>query len=453
MALFDWTAEYKKKLVTADEAAKVVKSGDWIEYAFGMAASDAFDAALAKRHDELTDIKIRCDIGAYPHYTAASNKYPDEVFTWNSWHVSAHDKEWMHKGLYYIPMTFHENPKMTRNDCAPNNVFVAQVSPMDKHGYFSWGCGAASAQAAYDAAKKNGGYAILEVNPKMPRIVGSFEEMVHITDVDYVIEVNNDLPILGSSTPGAVETQIAMNLIPFIQNGSTLQLGIGGVPNAVGTALAASDLKDLGCHTEMLVDAYLEMYKAGKLTGKAKSIHKGKHMFSFMLGSQDLYDWADDNPSVVAAPVDYVNNPYTVAQLDNFISINACVEVDLYGQVSSESKGPRHISGTGGQLDFVIGAYKSNGGKSFICTPSAKTLKNGQKVSCIVPTLEPGTIITCPRTNTHMIATENGVANLKGKSTWERAEALIEIAHPDFQDELVKAAEAQNIWRKANKAK
>ncbi len=451
--MVDWTVEYKKKVVSADEAAKIVKSGDWIEYSFGMTSSCAFDEALAKRRDELKDVKIRCDIGCYPHCTAAANQYPDEVFTWNSWHVSAHDKTWMHKGLYYLPMTFHENPGMTRNDCAPNNIFVAQVSPMDAQGYFSWGAGCASAQAAYDAAKKSGGYCVLEVNPKMPRVHGGFEECVHVTDVDYIIEVNNDMPILGSSAPGAVETKIAENLIPYIPDGATLQLGIGGVPNAVGTALAQSDLKDLGCHTEMLVDAYYEMWKAGKLTGNRKKWFRGKHVFSFMLGSQDLYDWANDNPSVVAAPVDFVNDPAIIRQLDNFISINACVEVDLYGQVSSESKGPRHISGTGGQLDFVIGAYKSNGGSSFICMPSAKTLKDGSRVSCIVPTLDPGTIVTVARTNTHMIATEYGIANMKGKSTWERAEALIGIAHPEFQDELIKAAEKQNIWRKCNKAK
>ena len=453
MALFDWKEEYKKRLVSADEAAKIVQSGDWIEYSFGMASSYAFDEALAKRRDELKDVKIRCDIGCYPHFTAAANKYPDEVFTWNSWHVSAHDKEWMHKGLYYLPMTFHENPGMTRNDCAPNKIFVAQVSPMDKHGYFSWGAGNASAQAAYEAAKKNGGYCVLEVNPKMPRCHGGFEECVNVMDVDYIIEVDNDMPVLPASLPGEVETKIATNLVPLIGDGATLQLGIGGVPNAVGTMIAQSDLKDLGCHTEMLVDAYLEMYKAGKLTGRRKSWFKGKHIFAFMLGSQDLYDWADDNPSVVAAPVDFVNDPAIIRQLDNFVSINACVEVDLYGQVSSESKGPRHISGTGGQLDFVIGAYKSHNGKSFICMPSAKTLKNGQRISTIVPTLDPGTIVTCPRTNTHMIATEYGIANMKGKSTWERAEALIAIAHPDFQDDLVKAAEAQNIWRKVNKMK
>jgi butyryl-CoA:acetate CoA-transferase len=444
--LFDWTQEYKKKLVSADEAAKAVKSGDWVEYAFGVGSGNIFDEALSKRQKELKDVKIRCDIGGYRHYTLEND--PNlETFTWNSWHVAAQDKAWMHKGLYYIPMKFHENPTMTRNNCDPTNVFVAMVSPMDKHGYFSWGAGGASAMAAHETAQ----ITVLEVNKNMPRVLGGGQESVHISNVDYVFEADTPLPILAPTLPSEIESKIASYITPLLPNGACIQLGIGGVPNAVGTAISGSDLKDLGVHTEMYVDAYIEMYKAGKITGKYKNIDKYKQVFAFAMGSQDLYDFIDDNPACVAYSVDYTNSPGIIASIDNMVSINACIEVDLYGQVASETVGTRHISGTGGQLDFVEGAFKSKGGQSFICMASTKTLKDGSLNSTISPILTPGAIVTTPRTATHMVVTENGIANLKGKSTWERAEALIAIAHPQFQDELVKKAEAQNIWRKANK--
>jgi butyryl-CoA:acetate CoA-transferase len=443
---FNWVEDYKKKLVSAAEAAKVVKSGDWVEYSFGIASACAFDEALSKRQKELKDVKIRCDIGAYPHFTLEND--PNlETFTWNSWHVAAADKAWVGKGLYYIPMKFHENPPMTRENCAPDNVFVAMVSPMDKHGYFSWGAGAASAMAAHETAQ----YTVLEVNKNMPRVLGGGQEAIHISQVDYVIEADTPLPILAPSLPSEIESKIASYITPRLRNGCCIQLGIGGVPNAVGTAIAGSDLKDLGVHTEMYVDAYIEMFKAGKITGKYKNLDKYKQVFAFAMGSQDLYDFIDDNPACVAYNVDYTNDPKIIAQFDNMVSINACIEVDLYGQVASETVGTRHISGTGGQLDFVEGAFKAKGGQSFICMASTKKLKDGSLNSTIGPILTPGAIVTSPRTATHMIVTEFGIADLKGKSTWERAEALIAIAHPQFQDELIKKAQAQNIWRKANK--
>lgn len=444
--LRDWSQEYAKKLVTADEAAKVVKSGDWVEYAFGLAGGYAFDEALAKRQAELKDVKIRCDIGIHRHYSL-ENDPNRETFTWNSWHVAGADKNWIHKGLYYIPMKFHELPFMTRNNCVPDDVFVAQVSPMDKHGYFSWGTGAASALAAHETAKCT----ILEVNKQFPRVLGGGQECIHISQVDYVFETDNPLPILASAPPSETDSKIAGHIISKLRDGVCIQLGIGGVPNAVGSMIANSDLKDLGVHTEMYVDAYVNMYNAGKITGRYKNIDKYKQVFSFAMGSQELYEIIDDNPGIVAYNVDYTNSPPVIASIDNFVSINACIEVDLYGQICSESVGTRHISGTGGQLDFVEGAYKSKGGQSFVCLASTKTLKDGTRTSTINPTLTPGAIVTSPRTATHMIVTENGIASLKGKSTWERAEALIAIAHPDFQDELVKQAQMNNIWRKSNK--
>ena len=437
---------YKSKLISAADAAKLVKSGDWVEYGFGINCARDFDEALAKRKDELEDVKIRCDIGAYQHFTAEAD--PDgEVFTWNSWHVSGHDKKFIGKNLYYIPMKFHENPMMTRKDCVPTNVAVIQVTPMDKHGYFNFGGSSVNCWAMMEKARVS----MLEVNTNMPRCLGGNQECVHISQVDHIIEGKNDpFATIGANPPSPVEAKIAEYIIERLYNGNCLQLGIGGTPNAVGSMVAASDLKDLGVHTEMYVDAYLMMFKAGKITGAKKNLDRYKQVYSFAMGSKELYDYLDDNPGLASYSVDYTNNPFVVAQIDDFVSINAAIEMDLFGQVCAETVGTRHISGTGGQLDFVEGAYKSKNGQSFICLPSTIDLK-GKVSSRIKPILSPGAIVTDPRTATHMIVTEYGIANLKGKSTWERAEALIDIAHPDFRDELIKEAEAMNIWRKSNK--
>ena len=205
-------------------------------------------------------------------------------------------------------------------------------------------------------------------------------------------------------------------------------------------------------HTEMLVDAYLTLYEQGKLTNKRKVLDKGKGAWTFCLGSRKLYDWVDVNPSLAAYPVDYTNDPAVIAQMDNFISVNNCVEVDLYGQISAESAGVRHISGTGGQLDFVTGSYLSRGGKSFICfRSSANDKKSGRNSSRVVPTLPTGGIVTDPRSQVHFLVTEWGKVNLAGCSTWERAEKIISIAHPDFREDLIKEAEKMNIWRRSNK--
>ena len=235
-------------------------------------------------------------------------------------------------------------------------------------------------------------------------------------------------------------------------DGSCIQLGIGGMPNAVGSLLAKSDLKDLGVHTEMLVDAFVDLANAGKITGAKKNIDRYRQTYAFAAGTKKLYDFVDNNPSCMASTVGYTNDARVIAQLDNFVSINNAVNVDLFGQVSSESSGFRHISGAGGQLDFVLGAYLSKGGKSFICLSSKfYNKKEDKEESRIVLNFEPGTIITAARPNTHYIVTEHGIFNCKGKSTWERAEGIINLASPEFREDLIKQAEKAGIWRKSNR--
>lgn len=439
--------EYRDKLVTAQEAVRVVKSGDWVEYGFGVCGANELDRALADRKSELRNINIRCDIGAWPHYTNEADP-SGEHFYWNSWHFGGLDRKYYHDGLLsYIPMKFHELPKMTKEDCKPTNVFMIMVSPMDRHGYFSFGAGAPSSWAAIETAD----YVILEINNNMPRVLGGNQESIHISQVDFIVEGDNPpLPTLPATEPTEIEKKIASHIIDNLYDGCCIQLGIGGIPNAIGAMVADSDLRDLGVHTEMYVDAYLKMSMAGKISGARKRIDRYKQVFSFAFGSRELYDFIDDNPGVIAYSVNYTNNPIIVSQLHDFVSINACIEIDLFGQVCAESVGTRQVSGTGGQLDFVEGAYKSKRGQSFICMTSTFPGKDGI-VSRIKPVLTPGAIVTDPRTAVHKIVTEYGIANMKGKSTWERAEALIEIAHPEFRDSLVREAESMKIWRPRSK--
>jgi len=260
MTVFNWQEQYKSKLVTAEEAAKVVKSGDWVEYCFGIHMPVDFEAALAKRVNELEDVNIRCDIGSYPHLTLEADD-TNQHFTWNSWHVAAHDKKYIGKSLYYIPMKFHENPKMTRENPYPDDVWVGQVTPMDKHGYFSFGTSAATSYSGIETAKT----IIVEVNKNVPRALGGNQECIHVSQVDMIIEGSNTgMMILPAAAPGEIDKKIAANCLSKMRSGCTIQLGIGGVPNAVGTMVCESDLKDIGVHTEMYVDAYLGWSKSAK---------------------------------------------------------------------------------------------------------------------------------------------------------------------------------------------
>ncbi len=442
--------EYKQKLKTADEAVKVVRSGDWVDYGWSICTVNALDKALARRGAELTDVKVR---GGILTRRPAIFDVPDtaEHFTWNSWHMSGVERKAINEGFaYYIPLRYSELPGYYRNCIRSVDVAMFQVAPMDEHGYFNFGPGGSHIKAVCDVAKT----VIVEVNQNMPVCLGGFENCVHISEVNMIVEGENPpMETLGGATePSDVDIAVANLVVPEIPDGACLQLGIGSMPNTIGKMIAESDLKDLGVHTEMYVDAFVDMAAAGKLTGACKPFDKGRQVYAFAAGSQKLYDYINNNPACMAAPVSYVNDIARVSQIDNFISINGAVDIDLYGQVSSESSGTHHISGAGGQQDFVMGAYLARGGKSFICCSSAvKDKKTGTLKSRIRPTLLEGSIATCTRTNLHYVVTEYGKFNAKGKSTWERAEGLIAIAHPQFREELIAEAEKMHIWRRSNK--
>lgn len=441
--------EYKQKLVSAEEAVKIVKSGDWVDYGWAAATVVALDKALAARVNELHNVNLRGGILMWePEVFKVSEG--GKHFTWNSWHMSGIERKAIDKGIaYYSPIRYSELPRYYRESNTQLDVAFLQVTPMDKHGYFNFGPNASHMAAVCETAKK----IVVEVNKNMPYCHGGFENVIHISKVHMIVEGDNP-PIAemgGSSALSDVDIAVANLIVEEIPNGACLQLGIGGMPNAVGSLIAQSDLKDLGVHTEMYVDAFVDIYNAGKLNGSKKSIDRFRQTYAFGAGTKKLYDYINNNPELMNAPVDYTNDVRIISSIDNFMSINNCVEVDLFGQVNSESAGTKHISGAGGQLDFVLGAYLSKGGKSFICCSSTYKTKNGELKSRILPTLTEGSIVTDTRANVQYLVTEYGKVNLKGLSTWQRCEAIISIAHPNFREELIKDAEKMKIWRKSNK--
>ena len=442
--------EYSKKLISAEEAVKVVKTGDWIDYGWCVATAYDLDKALAKHVEEkqLEDLKFR---GGICMWRPAVFDVADagRRITWNSWHMSGIERKAINEGIAYSsPIRYSELPRYVRENAVPADVAMFQVAPMDEHGYFNFGPSASHMMAVCETAK----CIIVEVNENMPRCLGGFEESIHISKVDYIVQGSNPsiAELGGGGAATEVDKAVAKLIVEEIPNGACLQLGIGGMPNAVGSLIAESDLKDLGVHTEMYVDAFVDIAKAGKITGAHKNLDRFRQTYAFAAGTKKLYDYVNNNPQCMSVPVDYTNDVRTISALDNFMSINNAVDVDLFGQVNSESAGIRHISGAGGQLDFVLGAYLSKGGKSFICCSSTFKTKDGQLKSRILPNLNQGSIVTDTRANIHYLVTEYGKVNLKGLSTWERAEAIISVAHPEFRDELIKEAEKMHIWRRSN---
>jgi len=446
--------EYKKKLVTADQAANVVKSNDIIEYGMFATKPVDFDTALGRRVGQVENVAIRGTGGVPPFPAVVQNDLEQKSFQYFSWYFTMLDRIQSDQGrTCHLPFNYHEATILAYNQELYHikpKIWCAQVTPMDKHGCFNFGIGNSHNRAMALWAD----IAIVEVNENLPKCLGGNDEYVHISEIDYIIEGTNTpayaTPKMAAPTPE--EKKIAELIVSEIESGSCLQLGIGSMPNLIGEMMAESDIKNLGIQSEMFCDAMVTLYNAGKITNANKSMDVNKSTFSFCLGTKETYDFIDENPRLASCKVYHTNSPDNIAMHEKFISINNIVEIDLLSQVCSETSGIRQISGTGGQLDFVIGAFHSKKGKSFLAFSSTyKDKKTGEVKSRINPMLTPHSVVTVPRSMVQYVVTEYGMANLKARSIWGRAEALINIAHPDFREGLIKSAKQLGIWSRTNR--
>jgi acyl-CoA hydrolase len=430
--------------ISAEEAAALVRSGDWVDYGSLLGQPDVFDRALAARKHELRGVRIRSNFTMRPRAVIEADP-TGEHFSFLSWHFSAYDRKEHDAGrTHYIPMNFGEAPDYYRRFVERVDVACIKTAPMDAHGYFNFGPCCTYLKALTERAK----VLVVETCPAFPVVYGA-QESVHASDVDFVLEGEDaPLPEVVNPPPSEVDRRVAERIAAEIEPGACLQVGIGGMPNAVCAALRDAGVRDLGVHTEMLVDSMVDLFEAGVVTGARKSLNPYQMVFTFAAGSRRLYEFIDRNPRAQTFPVDYTNLPENIQRNDRVVAINNTTQVDLQGQAASESSGHRHISGTGGQLQFVRGAYASKGGKSFICLASTHE-RNGRRESRIVSSLTPGNVVTTPRTDMMYVVTEWGMVNLKGLSVPERAKALIGLAHPDFREELEREAREKGLVPRA----
>ncbi|WP_459129729.1 acetyl-CoA hydrolase/transferase family protein [Guggenheimella bovis] len=419
-----WRKEYQNKVVDAKEAVSHIKSGNRVVIGHACGEPTVLVDAMVQNAEQYKGVEI-------VHMVAMGGAvYCGEEYKENFWHnaifVGGSTRDAIKRGQGdFTPVFFYEVPKLFKSKL-PIDVALVQVTPPDDHGFVNLGVSVDYTLEAVRQAK----VVIAQVNRNMPRVFG--DGFIHISDIDYFVEADQDIIELGRPKIGEIESQIARHCATLIHDGDTLQLGIGAIPDAVLSVL--TDKKDLGIHSEMFSDGVLELYNKGVITNKKKTTYPGKMVATFLMGTKNLYDFVDNNPEVLMMPVDVVNHPLVVSQEKNIVSLNSCVQVDLMGQIASESIGNTQISGVGGQVDFVRGAAMSENGRSIIAM--ASTVKG--KSSKIVTRLDDGAAVTTSRNDVDYVVTEYGVAELKGKSLRERSRALISIAHPDFREELIK---------------
>jgi itaconate CoA-transferase len=426
-----WESGYRSKRVTADEAVARIPDGALVVQGNAVGEPPALLRAVADRAKAGAWRSLRMT-SLLPLGASARTVLAPEVrsvIRWESIFASGADRQLIAEGhAVYVPAFFHQVPRLYR-EFMDVDVALVCVSRVDRHGYMSLGTNVDTNKAAIEAAD----LVIAELNPRMPRVHG--DSWVHVSEVDAIVEHEAPLTELPAPAPREEDRAMGERIAEMIPNGATLQLGIGGVPNAVARSLLGH--RDLGIHTEMFVDAMVDLVEAGVATGARKTLHPGKAVYAFAAGSQRMYDFLDDNPYIEAHPVSYVNYPPNIARNREMISVNSTLEIDLTGQCCSESMGTAQFSGTGGQHDFARGAFDAPGGKSIIAFYSTA---RGGEVSRVVPTLRPGAVVTTPRNEVHWVVSEFGAALLKGRSTRERARALIGLAHPRFRDELTHEA-------------
>ena len=431
----DYQELYKAKHTTAEALAAQVQNGWLIGMDAGASQTPTIISALAARarNNEIAGVRVQTLLDVYPLEYLADNSLFGKL-TSEAWFSGGGSRRAVNGGYGdIIPNYYRDIPKYIRA-MYDYDAFCVSVSPMDKHGWFSLSTVSSYSPAMIEKAKR----VFLEVNDRQPRAVCGAQ--IHISQVAGLIEVSHELPVLPPTKIDAVSETIGGLIAERIDDGSCIQLGIGAIPDAVGAALKAKH--DLGIHTEMFTDSMVELIARGAVNNSKKQIHRGQSVTTFAFGSQRIYDYIDDNPGIAILPVDYVNDPNVICRNDNMISINAALEVDLWGQVCAESVGTKHMSGSGGQVDYVRGACQSKGGKSFIAfTSTAK----GDAISKIKSTLTPGAVVTTSKNDVDYIVTEYGVAHLRGEPLSRRAQQLIAIAHPNFRDELRFEAKKRGI--------
>lgn len=415
--------------MTAEEAVRAVQSGHRVAIHGMAAAPQALIHALAERREELRSVEI-----VHLHTEGAAPYAEPEMeghFRVNALFVGGNVRKAVQEGRAdYVPVFLSEVPALFRNGVLPLDVALIQVSPPDRHGFCSLGVSVEATRSAVLHAK----YVIAQVNQRMPRSHG--DGLIHVDNLHAVVEQDEELPELKAAEPGPVETRIGQFCAELIEDGATIQLGIGAIPNAVVTALR--NHKDLGIHSEMFSDGVVDLVELGAINGRLKKVHPGKLSAGFVLGTRRLYDFIDDNPQVVLLDVEYVNDVNVIRRNPKVTAINSAIEVDLTGQVCADSIGSKLYSGVGGQMDFIRGASISEGGKPIIALPSV----TGRGDSRIVSQLKHGAGVVTTRANVHYVVTEYGVANLYGRNLRQRARALIEIAHPDHRERLESEAAA-----------
>jgi len=443
---------YKQKLMSAREAAGKVKDGTEVWCGIAVPVPMALVNALIDREPEVDDITINQIVDIQPKLNWYGQNR-DSNITIDCGYPSVCRPKVVSGDFTITPNRFCELPKIyTDENFRPMHVAMLMVTPMDKHGYFCLGLGAdATLSIALNAAKKHREgdqrYQVLvQVNNQVPRSRGL--NYIHISDVNAIVEQDQDLTVLPETTGiSAEEMTIGRYCAEFVKDGSTIQLGIGSIPNAVAKAFLDTHVKDLGIHSEMACDTMRELWEAGIVTNRRKNFMPHRSIFTFAMGTRALYDWIDDNPGIEFHPADFVNNPHIIGMNDNLVSINASLEVDLTGQICSESMGWKQYTHPGGQLDFVDGAFQSKGGVSIIAMKSIANPRSaeGKTISKVVPNITPGGIITTARSCADYVITEFGVAKIKGQSVRKRVKNLIGVAHPDFRDELQSEARRRNL--------
>ncbi len=410
---------------TAEEAIKAIRSGDHLVYSHAAACPSTINRVLIDHKEDYRDVSIfhMLYVGDAVHLAPGVEKH----FRLRSSFLNDVSRKAVEEGRAdFYPCYFQQLPAMFDIKSFPVDVAVIQVTPPDNDGYCSFGVSVDYIKAAC----RNAHTIIAEMNDRMPRTLGP-ENKIAVTDLHYIVEVSHPLPEVQKSTIGELEKKIAHHCSSLIDDGATLQIGIGAIPDAV--LMLLDDRKDLGIHTELFTPGIVDLVKKGVITGKRKTFHQEKIIYTFLMGDRETYDFADNNPMLEAYPVDYTNSPFNIAKNDKMIALNSCIEVDFNGQVAAESIGSYTYSGTGGQVDYVQGARLSKGGKSIMALPSTAV---GGTISRIVPFLKQGAAVTTSRNDVDYIITEYGIAHLRGQSLRERAKQLIEIAHPDFREEL-----------------